>query len=211
MIDSKSLKWLFVSVGILFFGYQIFIKDSGVRKESLYFLKKGSVVVFGDSLTYGTGAPKGKRYPDHLSKLIREDVIVEGFPGITAVKARDKLEKVLAHDPKLVLITLGGNDLLRKVSSQKTLEALTYIFDALISKNIRVVFLGLSPPLGKRLFGKIEDICDEKKILYVPDILDGLWGKREFMADSIHPNEKGQKKVAERVFQEVKPYFSREF
>ena len=46
----------------------------------------------------------------------------------------------------------------------------------------------------------------EKGAVFVPGILDGVWGKRGLMSDQIHPNAQGYRRVADKVYKEIKKY-----
>jgi len=64
------------------------------------------IICFGDSLTHGTGASRGKDYPSQLSKMISRPVINAGVPGDTTARALQRLERdVLSYSPDLVLVT----------------------------------------------------------------------------------------------------------
>lgn len=77
--------------------------------------QNGPIVAFGDSLTAGVGASSGQDYVSELEKLIDEDIINAGVRGDTTEEALDRLEEdVLSHDPRAVIVWLGGNDLLAR-------------------------------------------------------------------------------------------------
>ena len=166
------------------------------------------VVVFGDSLAYGIGASQGFRYGDYLSQLLQVQVIVHGYPGATSKRALRYLDRVLKEKPRVVLITLGGNDVLRRVGRKETLSSLRHLFSQLQGAGALVAYTAIRPPLiaGQR-WDQIEELCLEMGVLYIPEVMDGFWGKSEFMADRIHPNKVGQKKMAERVFKALQKHY----
>lgn len=82
-------------------------------------LEATRILAFGDSLTYGTGAAPAAAYPAVLERSLRnryftQDITVanEGLPGEEAVDAFPRFEAALRqHDPQVVLIMEGTNDL----------------------------------------------------------------------------------------------------
>jgi lysophospholipase L1-like esterase len=158
------------------------------------------IICFGDSLTYGTGASRGRDYPSQLSKMISRPVINAGRPGDTTASALRRLEKdVLSYSPDIVLITLGGNDLKNGVARDTAFKNLNMIVNLIHNQGARVIIGGLHIPFRDRGFGRgYQKLADETGATLIPNILEGIMGNRELMSDPIHPNDAGYKIMAQR-------------
>jgi acyl-CoA thioesterase I len=85
----------------------------------------GPIVCFGDSLTRGHGAEPEESYPAVLARLLGRDVLNRGRDGETSESALERLdEDVLSLSPSTVIITLGGNDMLRRLPIADTVGSL---------------------------------------------------------------------------------------
>ncbi|MGB5444185.1 MAG: GDSL-type esterase/lipase family protein, partial [Psychromonas sp.] len=74
-----------------------------------------SILAFGDSLTFGYGATTEQSYPAQLSSLINVPVINAGISGELSEQGLKRLESLLElHNPQLLLLCHGGNDILKK-------------------------------------------------------------------------------------------------
>lgn len=160
----------------------------------------GVIACFGDSLTYGHGAEPEESYPAVLAGLLGREVVNRGRNGDTSVAALERLDDVLALEPAIVVVTLGGNDMLRRLPIEETRAAMTTIFDRLLGAGSMVVFLGIDPPFtSSARMEAIRTLCRERGVLWIGDAMDGLWGDRLRMSDQIHPNAAGYRVIAEKV------------
>jgi lysophospholipase L1-like esterase len=166
----------------------------------------GPIVCFGDSLTSGYGADPAQSYPAVLRRLLARDVVNRGRNGDTAAASLERIDEVLSLGPSVVVLTLGGNDMLQRVPIEQTVAALRGIFDRLLAAGSMVVFLGIDPPLASRArMDAIRALCRERGVLWIGHAMDGLWGDRTRMADEIHPNAAGYRVIAERVAEALRP------
>jgi acyl-CoA thioesterase I len=197
----KKIVYFVLAGIILILGYKLFFSPSPRHSVGAV---GDTIICFGDSLTYGTGAGAGMDYPSQLSRLIGKPVINAGVPGDTTAEALERLARdVLAQSPDLVLITLGGNDLKNGVAKDIAFENLYKIVESIQEQGARVIIGGLKFPLRDRGYGKAyKKLADETGASLIPNILEGIFGNRGLMSDPIHPNAKGYKIMAER-FQEA--------
>jgi len=172
------------------------------------FPSRTTVVCFGDSLTAGTGAPEGQGYPDVLARRLGRPVVNAGVPGNTTADGLARLERdVLVHEPGVVCLTLGGNDLMRQVPADEAFANLETIVRRLQDAGALVVVGGLDPPMVAGSWDdRYDSLCERLGCLLVPDVLAGVWGDNRMMADRIHPNARGYEKVAERFADRLEPW-----
>lgn len=166
-----------------------------------------TVVAFGDSLTAGYGAGKDKAYPAVLGRMINRPVVNLGLSGDTAANAPARLPQVLQANPYMVLIEFGGNDFMRSVPFDQTEQAIRQIVDEVQSAGAVAVLVDTGGYPGMSRYTKLyKQIAKEKQALFVPGILDGIFGKSKYKADPIHPNAAGYEIVAQKVHKAIKPY-----
>ena len=72
------------------------------------------IVCIGDSLTEGMLPDRG--FPDQLRSMVRIPVINLGFSGISTSQAVAQMQRVLGHNPQVVVIELGGLHRVPRVS-----------------------------------------------------------------------------------------------
>ena len=159
------------------------------------------ILAFGDSLTYGTGAGTEEAYPKVLSKLISRQVVGAGVPGETTADGLVRLSAVLDDvKPRLVLLCMGGNDMLRKVdfaSIESNLRAMVQLAKA---RGIGVVLIGVPTP---ELFGGppgfYDRIAKEFSLPLEKKVLNDVLFDRSLKSDPIHPNAVGYRRFAEAL------------
>ena len=159
------------------------------------------IVAFGDSLTHGTGASADTAYPAVLASLTGLAVINAGVPGDTTASALQRLPAVLAeHQPRLVLLCLGGNDMLRKQPESTTENNLRLLVQAIRASGANVVLIGVPAP---KLFGGAPDfyarIAKDMGLPLEQDIFSDVLKDNRLKSDPIHANAAGYRVVAERL------------
>ena len=165
-----------------------------------------NIICFGDSLTFSTGASQGMDYPSQLSNMISRPVLNKGVPGDTTARALARLEQAIS-EPRIVLVTLGGNDLKNGVPKEVAFQNLKIIVESIQAHGALVIIGGIDLPFWGRGYGEAyEQLCKETGAVLIPNILDGIMGNRQLMSDSIHPNDAGYTIMAERFYRALKPY-----
>jgi acyl-CoA thioesterase-1 len=169
-------------------------------------LPRDSVVLaLGDSITHGTGADAAAAYPAQLAALTGWRVVNGGVPGDTAAQALERLPALLAeHRPALVIVSLGGNDFLRRLAATDTEAALRQVVALSREAGAQVLLVGVPQPRLTAAIGAglsdhplYQRLADE---LALP-LHAGGWarvlGDEKLKSDQIHANAEGYRVFAE--------------
>jgi lysophospholipase L1-like esterase len=159
------------------------------------------ILAFGDSLTYGTGAAPSEAYPAQLVGLTQRAVVNAGVPGETTAEGLQRLPALLdEHHPRLVLLCLGGNDMLRRLPAAETENNLRLMLQTLRTSGIQVVLIGVPEP---KLFGGAPDfyaqLAKEFQLPYDGDTLNTVLKDNALKSDPIHPNAAGYQTIARQL------------
>jgi acyl-CoA thioesterase-1 len=164
------------------------------------------VVAFGDSLFAGYNLDQGQGFAPALQRAlaaqgIAADVFNGGVSGDTSAAALQRLAFTLdglPRKPDLVIVGLGGNDMLRGLSPDETRKNMDAILTELKKRGIETMLTGMlaSPNMGPdyaKAFNSIyPDLAKAYGIKLYPFFLDGVIGHRDLqLPDGIHPNAKG--------------------
>ncbi len=158
-----------------------------------------TVLAFGDSVTFGTGAGRGEDWPSLLAAASQWNVINAGIPGDTAHNAQHRLPDLLARfEPELVIIELGGNDFLRGLSLAGVRDALRTMVQQSRASGAEVVLVSvprfsmLHAATGLYSDSPIyEELAEELDLLLAADVFADVLSEEAFRADRIHPNAAG--------------------
>jgi len=177
--------------------YFIFAGSPDIRN---YPPKEGPIVFLGDSLVQGTGATAGNDLPALLSRAVGKTVENFGVSGDTTALGLARLDSVIAREPSVAIVLLGGNDYLRKVPIDETFANLRTIINRLQGSGAVVLLVGIRGGLLSDAFDeRFSDLADETGSAHVPDALRGLVADGRYMSDAIHPNDAGYARLAERI------------
>ena len=177
---------------------------------------EGPLVVFlGDSLTAGYGLDEDAAFPALIEARARDEgrplrAINGGVSGDTSAGGLARLDWFLRQDPAVLVVGLGGNDGLRGLPLEALESNLRAIVERARARGVEVLLLGqrIPPSLGlayardfAELYGRL---AEELDVPLVPFLLEGVGGVRRLnLPDGLHPNEEGQKVLAETVWKHL--------
>jgi len=160
------------------------------------------ILAFGDSLTYGTGTANDTSYPSILSELSSREVINAGVPGEISRNGLIRLPSLLdEHQPELLILIHGGNDILRKIPNHQTRKNIEQMLGLAKQRDIKVVMLGVPEP-NLFLMGSAEiyqQIAEQNNTPIDLETLPSILSNKKLKSDMIHPNTLGYKTLAENV------------
>ena len=162
-------------------------------------LPRGSAVLaLGDSLTYGYGANPTESYPARLAELTGWAITNGGVSGDTSAQALARLPELLReHTPRLVIISIGGNDFLRRQPENETRTNIRAIIQACKAAGAETLLVGvpgvgvgaaLGYPGDHPLYA---DLAKAENVPYYANGWSQILGKDALKSDQIHPNAAG--------------------
>ena len=180
-----------------------------------------SIVVLGDSITEGYGLDKSKAYPQILTDLFHKDKVTAvqflnaGISGSTSSTALQRLKWFLKSKPDMLILAMGANDGLRGIPTKTLEKNLNDTIELAKTNKLQVVLVGMMMPPNygedyRKNFQKVyKDLAKKHSVEFIPFLLNGVAGDKSLnQEDGIHPNEKGQQKIADNLYKDLKPIIS---
>jgi lysophospholipase L1-like esterase len=166
----------------------------------------GPWIAFGDSLTEGFGASEGHAYPAVLGQRLGIKIVNLGRSGETSAEGLKRVEQAAEMNPRVVLLCIGGNDVLQKLPRDQMFNNLSTLIDRFQQEGSFIVLIGFrSATLWDKNHKFFKALAKRKQVFYIRDILKGIFAKPIYMTDAVHPNDEGYKLVAERLETELRP------
>jgi len=179
------------------------------------------LVCFGDSLTAGYGTDPGESYPDDLQRLLDKQgykyhVVNAGVSGETTKDGLERVGRIVAQHPQLVVLEFGGNDGLRGLPMEQTQANLSAMIERLQKGGATVVLAGISlpPEYGPEYIAKINAVypalAKQYHVRLLPFLLQDVYGvPGDMQDDGHHATAKGNVQVAANVEGLVRPLLKR--
>jgi acyl-CoA thioesterase I len=164
------------------------------------------ILAFGDSLTHGNGAKADESYPAVLEGLIKRKVINAGVSGEESGPGLKRFPQLLkTHQPGLVILCHGGNDILRKRDIQRMESNLREMIKLSNSMKIPVVLLGVPKPgLFLSSADVYQEIADSEDVVFIEDLVSKVLSDKSLKSDTVHPNRDGYRVMAEKIYEVLK-------
>jgi acyl-CoA hydrolase len=198
---------------LIYLLFILILASCGSHKEKYAAIPQGAtVLILGDSLSYGTGANAGEDYPTLLAKTTGWNIINEGIPGDTSQGGLERLPALLEeHHPKLLIVELGGNDFLHQAPQSETLSNIKAILSLAKTQGVTTILMAIPEfsPL-KAAVGNLSDhplyeaIAKETTTPLIADVFADVLSDATLKSDQIHPNVQGYAQVSKNVATKLK-------
>lgn len=203
---ANSMRYLIVSMVAI-----VLVAACGKIQEEA--IPPGSpVLALGDSLTAGAGVSHGEAWPSLLASRTGWVVVNAGRNGDTSGAALQRLPELLEeHRPVLVLVTVGGNDMLRRLPKKETIANLGKILTLIKAHGAKAVLLATPQPSAAGAFFRnlsapdfYREVADEHKIHLIEDAVAEVLSDPQLKGDPLHPNAAGHARLSEKLFDALK-------
>lgn len=180
------------------------------------------ILAFGDSLTQGYGLLEDEGLVPQLQAWLDAEgvavtVVNGGVSGDTTAGGAARIGWSLSPDIDGVIVTLGGNDMLRGLAPEQAAANLEAIVQAATELSKPVMLIGMDAPMNygaeyKAAFEAIYPrLAKAYELAFVPSFLAPLGETPaqalEWMqADGIHPNAEGVARIVEALGPRIREF-----
>ncbi|ODM43555.1 arylesterase [Cereibacter johrii] len=177
-----------------------------------------TVLALGDSLTAGYGLPEGEGFVPQMQQWLRDhgesvSLVNAGVSGDTTAGGRARLDWSLTPEVDAMIVTLGGNDMLRGLDPALTRGNLEAILKTAEERDLPVLLVGLEAPgnYGPDFKRSFDAIYPDLARSYGADLepnffavltarLDEPDARQRYMQpDGIHPSAEGVAVIVEEM------------
>jgi len=175
-----------------------------------------TVLAFGDSLTQGYGLPEADGFVPQMRNWLQDqgveaELINAGVSGDTTAGGAARVDWSLTPEVDAMIVTLGGNDLLRGIDPAVSRRNLETILQVAEERGVEVLLVPMAAPgnYGATYKAEFDGIYPELSEAYdamlAPEFFAGLGEgdpaalQRYFQPDGIHPNAEGVRRIVEAL------------
>ncbi|SEL35649.1 acyl-CoA thioesterase-1 [Ectothiorhodospira marina] len=180
--------------------------------------ERPTLLVMGDSLSAAYGMPTEQGWVALLESRLDAQgrdfqVLNASISGETTRGGLTRLPRLLErHEPDWVVLSLGGNDGLRRIPLEEMSRNLREMIDLSHNAGARVLLVGIQipPNLGRHFTERFHqiyhDLAANHDLPLVPFLLEGVVLEEGMMqSDGIHPTAKAQPVMLDTVWEVLGP------
>ncbi|ABC63891.1 arylesterase [Erythrobacter litoralis] len=176
------------------------------------------ILAFGDSLFAGYNVAKSDSYPAKLESALRARginarVTNAGVSGDTSAAGLQRFEFTLdslQETPDLLILELGGNDLLRGLSPDETRRNLESMIRTAQARGIDVLLMGMRSPANmgaqfvEEFNGLYAELAEQYGTDFIPVWVESVADRPELIQDDrVHPTEAGIELLVSETLDDV--------
>lgn len=177
-----------------------------------------TIAALGDSLTQGYGLPDGQGFVPQLQGWLEGQgaqvtVMNAGVSGDTTAGGAARIAWTLTPEVDALIVTLGGNDILRGIAPEEARKNIDAILKAASARGVPVLLSGMSAPANygaeyqARFDAIYPELAAQYQVLHYPSFLGPLVAEtsqqealqRYMQPDGIHPNVVGVGLIVESI------------
>jgi acyl-CoA thioesterase-1 len=169
-----------------------------------------TITVIGDSVTAGVGRLEdSERWPGLLSAQHDLQIQDVSHVGETATSALKRV-KTLQIESSVIIVEIGGNDLLGATTVGQFSEALDVLLEQVRSPGRQIVMLELPLPPFHNEYGRVQrQLAWKHNVVLVPRrVFLSVLAADESTLDTIHLSRDGHERMAESIWQLVRSAFA---
>ena len=192
-----------------------FVLVTGCSGPKEAVLPAGSrVLALGDSLTAGYGVAPSQAWPVLMAGRTGWVIVNGGISGDTSAGALGRLPALLEeHRPALVLVTLGGNDMLRKVPQDITVANLGAILALIKAHGAKAVLIATpKPSVAGAVFRNLSaadfyrTVAAGHIVPLIDDAIADVLSDPLMKSDPLHPNAAGHALLEKKLHAALKKF-----
>ena len=182
-----------------------------------------TLLFLGTSLTAGLGLDPDSAYPQQIQRKIDANrlpyqVVNAGVSGETSAGLLRRLDWVLRQPAAVIVVETGANDGLRGLPVSATRATIDGVLSRIRREqptaSVLLVQMEAPPNLGQEYTSEFRamfaDLAREHGATLMPFLLEGVAGEARLnQGDGIHPNNEGERIVADNVWRALQPLLTR--
>ena len=167
-------------------------------------LKGDSIITLGDSLANGFGVSDEDSFGIQIPRILGKNAIKLGIDGEVSAELMARIgSEINDKNPAAIIISIGGNDFLRKFDKATTARNIAAIVRKAKAKTSCVVLLGVPDGILGGLVGGVSsayyDIAKTEGVLLEAEAMPQILKQHSLKVDEIHPNKDGHAIIAQNI------------
>jgi acyl-CoA thioesterase-1 len=182
-----------------------------------------TLLFLGTSLTAGLGLDPDSAFPQQIQRKIDANrlpyqVVNAGVSGETSAGLLRRLDWVLRQPAAVIVVETGANDGLRGLPVSATRATIAQVLSRIRQEqptaSVALVQMEAPPNLGQEYTSEFSamfaELAREHGATLMPFLLEGVAGEARLnQGDGIHPNNDGERIVADNVWRALQPLLTR--